>query len=108
MRTLAPTRDRESVARAPSWVVGLFLAVFIGLLAALAKKYLDFHLGLPGHAGVGWIAVLTVGHLVNPRRGMVVAAGLSMAVWGVPIGLGHSFGYNAALYGSAAAALDRR
>jgi hypothetical protein len=87
-------------------VVDTFLAVVIGLVAALAKKYLDFHLGVPGHAGVGWIAVLTAGHLVNPRRGMAVVAGLSMAVWTGPIGLGHSLGYNAALYGAAASVID--
>ena len=103
MQTLAPTRAASH--RRPI-VLDLGLAVAIGLLAALAKRYLDFHLGIPGHAGVGWIAVLISGRLVNPRRGMAAVAGLSMGLWSVPVGLGHSLGYNLALYGLAAAVLD--
>jgi hypothetical protein len=104
MRTLAPARDTAKTAR--PLPIDLALAVLVGLAAALAKRYLDFHLGVPGHAGVGWIATLVAGTLVNPRRGMTVAAGLSMAVWGVPVGLGHTLGYNAALYGTAAGVLE--
>jgi hypothetical protein len=84
----------------------MLLALAIGFVAALAKCHLDWSLGIPGHAGVGWIAVLVSGALVNPRRGMAALAGVSMAVWGVPLGLGHSFGYNALLYGSAATGLE--
>lgn len=104
MRTLAPVSRPAQTAR--PLPVDLVLAALVGLAAALAKRYLDFHLGLPGHAGVGWIAALVGGALVNPRRGMTMAAGLSMAVWGVPFGLGHTLGYNAALYGSAAGVLE--
>jgi hypothetical protein len=103
MQTLAPTRAASH--RRPL-ALDLGLAVAIGLLAALAKRYLDFHLGIPGHAGVGWIAVLISGRLVNPRRGMAAVAGVSMGLWSVPVGLGHSLGYNLALYGLVAALLD--
>jgi hypothetical protein len=82
------------------------IALGVGLLGALAKKYLDFHLGIPGHAGVGWIAVLVAGRLGNPRAGMATLSGLAMGVWGVPVGLGHSLGYNTLLYGMAGALLD--
>jgi hypothetical protein len=104
MRTLAPARDTAKTTR--PLPVDLALAVLVGLVAALAKRHLDFHLGVPGHAGVGWIAALVAGVLVNPRRGMAVIAGLSMAMWGVPVGLGHTLGYNAVLYGTAAGVLE--
>jgi len=104
MQTLAPARSETHVGR--PWFLDLLLALAIGFVAALAKRHLDWSLGIPGHAGVGWIAVLVAGALVNPRRGMAALAGVSMAVWAVPLGLGHSFGYNAFLYGSAAAGLE--
>jgi hypothetical protein len=101
MQTYAPTTtDRRRLLR------NLGLAVVIGLMGALAKKHLDFHLGIPGHAGVGWIAVLISGRLVNRRPGMSAVAGVAMGLWSVPVGLGHSLGYNLALYGSVAALLD--
>jgi hypothetical protein len=103
MQTYAPTRaatGRRHLVR------DLGLAVVTGLMGALAKKHLDFHLGIPGHAGVGWIAVLISGRLANCRPGMATVAGVSMGLWSVPVGLGHSLGYNLALYGSVAALLD--
>lgn len=86
--------------------VGLLVAVAVGFFGALTKRYLDFHLGIPGHAGVGWIAVLIAGRLANPRLGMSTLAGVSMGLWGVPLGLGHSLGYNVLLYGMAGSLLD--
>lgn len=102
MQTLA--RSRSTRPRSPT--VDLALAVMIGLVAALAKRYLDFHLGIPGHAGVGWIAVLVSGRLLTGRTGMATVAGLSMGLWGAPLGLGHSVGYNMMLYGLAGSLLD--
>ena len=63
-------------------------------------------LGIPGHAGVGWIAVLVAGRLGNPRAGMATVAGLSMEACGVPVGLNHSLAYNSVLYGMAGVILD--
>lgn len=102
MQTLAPS----SATRHRSLAVDIAIAVGIGLAAALAKRYLDFHLGVPGHAGVGWIAVLVFGRLINGRVGMATVAGLSMGLWGVPVGLSHSLAYNMMLYGMAGALLD--
>jgi hypothetical protein len=102
MQTLAPAEATRKLSPATSFVV----AVGVGLLAALAKRYLDFSLGIPGHAGVGWIAVLIAGRLGNPRVGMATVAGLSMAVWGVPVGLNHSLAHNTVLYGMAGVILD--
>lgn len=103
MQTLAPMKAAAGRRRL---VRDLGLAVVIGLVGALAKKHLDFHLGIPGHAGVGWIAVLISGRLLNGRPGMSAVAGVSMGLWSAPVGLGHSLGYNVALYGSVAALLD--
>lgn len=102
MQTLAPSRASRKMSPAAS----LLVAVLTGLVAALAKRYLDFSLGIPGHAGVGWIAVLVAGRLGNPRAGMATVAGLSMAAWGIPVGLNHSLAYNSVLYGMAGAILD--
>ncbi len=103
MQTYAPTR---ATAGRRSLIRDLGLAVAIGLVGALAKKYLDFHLGIPGHAGMGWIAVLISGRLANRRPGMAALAGVSMGLWSVPVGLGHSLGYNLALYGAVGSLLD--
>ena len=102
MRTLAPSRSTRNRSIAAS----LMIAVAVGFVAAVAKRYLDFHLGLPGHAGVGWIGVLFFGRLVNGRSGMATVAGLSMGLLAVPVGIGHSMGYNVVLYGMAGAVLD--
>jgi len=102
MQTLA----RSSTTRQRSPAADFILAVLIGLTAALAKRYLDFHLGVPGHAGVGWVAVLVSGRLLNRRTGMATVAGLAMGLWGGPVGLGHSIGHNVLLYGLAGSLLD--
>jgi hypothetical protein len=102
MQTLAPSESTQQ--RSP--IAAVAIAVAVGLVAALAKRYLDFSLGIPGHAGVGWIAVLVCGRLANGRHGMATIAGLSMGVWGVLIGLDHSMVYNTTLYGMAGALLD--
>ncbi|NQV05437.1 hypothetical protein HQ535_02720, partial [bacterium] len=101
MQTLGQSR---ATRRSP--VTDVAIAVAIGLVAALAKRYLDFSLGIPGHAGVGWIAVLVSSRLITGRIGMGMVTGLSMAAFGVPLGLGHSLGYNALLYGMSGALLD--
>lgn len=104
MQTLAPSRATRR--RSPS--ADLLIALAIGLVATLAKRYLDFHLGIPGHAGVGWIAVLVSGQLIYGRPPLAIVAGLSMGLWGVPVGLHHSIGYNMLLYGLAGGLLDSR
>jgi len=103
MPTLAPSEPRTTHRHL---AVDLAVAIAIGFVAALAKRYLDFRLGIPGHAGVGWIAALTFGWLINRRPGMSALAGVSMAVSGVPLGLGHSLAYNVVLYGAAGGTLD--
>lgn len=102
MQTLAPTRETRQM----SPVVAVGIAILTGFVAALAKRYLDFSLGIPGHAGVGWISVLVAGRLANGRAGMATIAGISMGVWSMPVGINHSMAYNTVLYGMAGALLD--
>ena len=103
-RPTTRTESREATAR--SLAVAVAIAVATGLAMALAKRYLDWSLGIPGHGGVGWIAALITGTSLNPRRGMATVAGAAMAFWAVPVGLNHTLAYNLALYTSAAALLD--
>lgn len=98
--------NRQTVSSQRSVVTDLALVVVFGLVAALAKRHLDFSLGIPGHAGVGWISVLIVGRIVNPRLGAAALTGVAMGLWAVPVGINHSLGYNVAIYGLAAATLE--
>lgn len=100
-----PAGRWEARRRRPG-AADLFLVVAVGLGAALAKRYLDFHLGIPGHAGVGWIASLLAGTVTIRRPGAGAAAGVAMAAWGVPVGLGHSLAYNAGIYGLSGGVID--
>ena len=77
-----------------------------GAAAVLARHFLGFHLGIPGHAGVGWMAVLVFGYLANRRRGAGTAIGLSSAALSVPLGYGHSFGLTLLTFGAAGVLLD--
>ncbi len=97
---------KTDISRQRRLLLDVGLALIIGFAAAVAKRYLGFHIGLPGHSGVGWIATLLIGSVVNPRRGMTLLAGVSMGVWGVPLGISHSMGYNVALFTLAAATLE--
>jgi hypothetical protein len=105
-RTGVEARTRPAAQAVRSIALDVFGVVVLGLVAALAKRHLDFNLGIPGHAGVGWIACLVAGSSVVRRPGAAAAAGGLMAVWGVPVGLGHSLAYNAGLYGLAGALID--
>ncbi|MBM4437106.1 MAG: hypothetical protein FJ029_07710 [Actinobacteria bacterium] len=82
------------------------LALVFGTCAALVRRYLDFHLGVPGHTGLAWIAVLTAGALTIRRRWAGTVIGVTTALMGAPVGLGHPFGDNLLLYGLAGLALD--
>jgi hypothetical protein len=77
-----------------------------GATAVLARRFLGFHLGIPGHAGVGWMAVLVFGYLATKRRGAGTAIGLSSAALSVPLGYGHSFGLTLLTFGAAGVLLD--
>ncbi len=106
MSTIARTRINPLAAEERPLAFDVGVALLTGLGIALAKRTLDFHLGVPGHAGASWIAVLVLGALVNRRPGMTLLAGASAGGWGVPLGLHQSALYNAELFGSAAAAID--
>jgi len=104
MQTSVSARIDRSVGR--SLGTDLATAVAVGLVVALARKYLGFHIGVPGHAGVGWIAALFAGVSLNPRRGMATVAGVSAGLWGMPVGIDHGAVFNIVMLGSAGAVLD--
>ncbi|MEZ4502519.1 MAG: hypothetical protein R3C39_07830 [Dehalococcoidia bacterium] len=83
----------------------LAIAAATGLGVVAAKHFLDFGIGVPGHAGLSWVAVLLFG-ASRGRAGTGVASGIAVGLWGVPLGLGHSMGYNMALYATAGGVLD--
>jgi hypothetical protein len=106
MLTAAPTRTNAFAAPQRGLLVDIGIALGTGLGMAVAKLYLDFSLGIPGHAGTFWIAVLVVGAMLNRRAGMTALAGASVGMWGVPLGLGHAALYNVELYGAAGVTLE--
>ena len=67
---------------------------------------LDFHLGIPGHTGILWIALLISGKLVVNRKATGLGMGFAAALWGIPMGMGHSPVYNVALYSLTGGAID--
>ncbi len=106
MLTAARTRTSPLGVPHRGLLVDIGIALLTGLGMAVAKATLDFSLGIPGHAGTFWIAVLVAGAIVNRRPGMTVLAGASVGMWAVPLGLGHTALYNVELYGTAAATLE--
>ncbi len=106
MLTAERTSTNPFVSARRGLLVDIGIAMITGMGVAIAKLTLDFSLGIPGHSGMSWIAVLIMGAMVNRRPGMTLLAGASVGLWAVPLGLGHSVGYNVALYGLTAGVLE--
>lgn len=106
MLTAARTRTSPFGLPHRGLLVDVGLALLTGLGIAVAKATLDLSLGIPGSSGMFWIAVLVAGAMVNPRAGMTTLAGMSVGLWGVPLGIGHAGLYNVELYGTTAVTLD--
>ena len=81
----------------------------IGGIAALAKRA-SLPLGIPGHSAILWLTPLVVGRALIRKDGAGTLMGISVALWGLPIGLGggvfHGFVHNLGLYGFTGLALD--
>lgn len=82
------------------------VVLVFGTAAAAARRFVDFHFGVPGHTGVAWMAVLVFGYLAARRRGAGTGIGLTSAVMSGPLGLGHSFTYNLLIFGLAGLLVD--
>lgn len=92
--------------RALPLLAEVLLLLLGGGLIAASRKYLDLSLGIPGHTGILWMALLVGGKLIVRRDGAGLAMGVSAALWGIPLGLGNSPVYNLALYSLVGAVVD--
>ena len=77
-----------------------------GVAAAFARRYVSFHLGIPGHTGMAWIAVLVLGYLVTRRAGAGLGMGATAALLTEPLGVSEPLLQNLLTFGSAGLLLD--
>jgi len=77
----------------------------IGAVAAVAKNA-SLPLGIPGHSAILWLAPLIAGRAMIRRDGAGTLMGISLALWGLPIGLNNGIVHNLGLYGFTGLALD--
>ncbi len=82
------------------------LIVTFGTVAALVRRYVNFQLGIPGHSGVAWMAVLVLGYLLTRRFGAGIGMGVTSALASQAFGFGNSTAFSFAVFGSVGAALD--
>ncbi len=93
---------QSAVVRA---VLQILFLISVGAAAALAKK-ISLPLGIPGHSALLWLAPLVAGRAIVRRDGAGILMGVSLAVWGTPVGLEHTLVNNLGLYGVTGLALD--
>ena len=104
MQTGTFAKAERRAVRSPG--TDLAIALAVGLVVALARRYFGFHIGIPGHAGIGWIAALVGGSTLTRRPGLATVAGVSAGMWGVPLGVGQGALLSMVMLGSAGAVLD--
>jgi hypothetical protein len=85
--------------------VQALLIIGFSALAAAAKR-IHPSLGIPGSSAVFWLTAMVFGRSFTRWSGAGLLTGMGVAVWGVPFGLEHTFGYNVALYGCAGLLID--
>jgi hypothetical protein len=95
-----PWRDTRVQA-----LIQIMLLIGFAGLAALGKAWHPPQ-GIPGSSAIFWLAPLILGRALVRRDGAGLFMGLGVAVWGIPLGLNNTFGYNAALYGITGLVLD--
>ncbi len=72
--------------RALSWAASPLALVFLGALVAFSRRYLDLHLGIPGHTGFLWLFFLVLGRGLVRRTGSGLLIGASAGLWGMTMG----------------------
>jgi hypothetical protein len=88
------------------WIVLQVLFLLgMGALASFGKS-LSPGLGIPGSSAPLWLAPLILGRTAVRRDGAGVLMGLSVALWGLPMGLNNGISHNLWLYGLTGFALD--
>jgi hypothetical protein len=83
----------------------LLLLLTTGLVAA-AGKSLTPSLGISGSSAPLWLTFIVLGRLMVKKPGSAGIVGASMAMWGIPLGLNHTLGYNLGLYAGTGIAVD--
>lgn len=66
----------------------LILLALLSSLVVVAKISLRLPLGLPGHSGLFWMAIVLVAAGVVPKRGAATLVGLTSAILAAFLGLG--------------------
>ena len=83
------------------------ILVLVGLgAAAAALKRVEPGLGIPGSSAPLWLPPLVFSRTVVNRQGTASVVGISMALWGIPLGLNHELSYNLGLHGGTGIAID--
>ena len=80
--------------------------VIVGGLIAVARRYFDLHIGVPGHTGLPWMFFLVYGRGLMDRPGAAVFMGASAAAWLGLFGVEKTLAYNLLLYVSVGSIVD--
>lgn len=83
----------------------LVFLVGMGAVAALGKE-VSLPLGIPGHSAVLWLGAMVLGRAVVRKDGAGTIMGISVAFWGIPMGMNNALAHNLWLYGLTGLALD--
>ena len=87
-------------------VAQVAFVVIVGGLIAVARKYFDLHIGVPGHTGLPWMFFLVYGRGLMDRPGAGVFMGASAAAWLELLGVNQTLPYNLLLYVSVGSIVD--
>jgi hypothetical protein len=82
----------------------LFLLGMAALSAFL--KSTEPSLGISGSSAILWLGPIVLSRMLVNRNGAGTLVGVSVALWGVPMGINNGLMHNLILYGGAGLALD--
>jgi hypothetical protein len=86
-------------------VAQVLLITAFSAFTAIAKK-MHPSIGVPGSSAVYWLTVMVIGRSVTRWDGAGFLTGAGVGVWGLAVGLEHSFVYDLALYSTTGLLLD--
>lgn len=87
-------------------VAQVTFVVIVGGLIAVARKYFDLHIGVPGHTGFLWMFFLVYGRGLMDRPGAGVFMGASAAASLELLGVKQTLPYNLLLFVSVGSIVD--
>jgi hypothetical protein len=77
----------------------------MGALSAFLKST-EPSLGISGSSAILWLGPIVLSRMLIARNGAGALVGVSVALWGIPIGINNGLMHNVILYGGAGLALD--